>query len=244
MNTGIGRFQTMDRVYGEKEDPLSLHKYVFTDNDPIDQADPNGLFVINQPPPVVETVPPPVQIPPSFQDAPLLPKLALPVAAVGIAAEVFKTVINDLDNKTDFYQYVTVGKLQKIQNSGFIQNFDQIGGDIWFTLGLTTEADEAQEYLALPIKPMYRLTVYISPSIFYKAGKVEPQIWPYSIGGPNAMLYLNGGGNEFITKTPIPKSDIISIDPLNGGSNPVRDKADYFFKYPFDKYYGRQAPII
>ena len=40
--TTTGRFWTMDTYEGDGNDPLSLHKYLYTQNDPIDGVDPSG----------------------------------------------------------------------------------------------------------------------------------------------------------------------------------------------------------
>ncbi len=37
-----GRFWTMDSYEGSNEDPLSLHKYLYCQNDPMDRIDPSG----------------------------------------------------------------------------------------------------------------------------------------------------------------------------------------------------------
>ena len=42
MNPAIGRFQTMDSFDGILEDPLSLHKYIYASNNPINKFDPSG----------------------------------------------------------------------------------------------------------------------------------------------------------------------------------------------------------
>jgi RHS repeat-associated protein len=41
-NPGTGRFWTMDTDQGDKEDPLSLHKYLYCQVDPINGMDPSG----------------------------------------------------------------------------------------------------------------------------------------------------------------------------------------------------------
>ena len=41
LNTGTGRFQTMDPFGGNNEDPLSLHKYLYAHDDPVNGADPS-----------------------------------------------------------------------------------------------------------------------------------------------------------------------------------------------------------
>lgn len=35
LNTGAGRFQTMDTFQGYNEDPLSLHKYLYASDNPV-----------------------------------------------------------------------------------------------------------------------------------------------------------------------------------------------------------------
>jgi hypothetical protein len=45
LNTGTGRFQTMDTFQGNNEDPLSLHKYLYCQDEPIDGTDPSGRAV-------------------------------------------------------------------------------------------------------------------------------------------------------------------------------------------------------
>jgi hypothetical protein len=42
LNTGAGRFQTMDTYEGDNEDPLSLHKYLYAEDNPVDNVDPSG----------------------------------------------------------------------------------------------------------------------------------------------------------------------------------------------------------
>jgi RHS repeat-associated protein len=42
LNTGTGRFWTMDSTEGDQEDPLSLHKYLYAADDPVDNEDPSG----------------------------------------------------------------------------------------------------------------------------------------------------------------------------------------------------------
>ncbi len=42
MNPGLGRFMSMDTNEGAQENPLSLHKYVYDSNDPVDRIDPTG----------------------------------------------------------------------------------------------------------------------------------------------------------------------------------------------------------
>lgn len=45
-NMLTGRFETMDPVQGKISDPGTLHKYVYTKNNPVMLADPNGTDVI------------------------------------------------------------------------------------------------------------------------------------------------------------------------------------------------------
>jgi RHS repeat-associated protein len=42
MNPGTGRFWTMDTFQGRTEDPLSLHKYLYCDGNPVNYIDPDG----------------------------------------------------------------------------------------------------------------------------------------------------------------------------------------------------------
>jgi len=42
LNTATGRFWNMDTQQGRDRDPLSLHKYLYAEGDPIDHADPSG----------------------------------------------------------------------------------------------------------------------------------------------------------------------------------------------------------
>ena len=42
MNPDAGRFMTMDTYEGDQEDPLSLHKYLYAADDPVDNDDPGG----------------------------------------------------------------------------------------------------------------------------------------------------------------------------------------------------------
>ena len=42
LNVSTGRFWTMDTYEGNDEDPLSIHKYLYVDADPVDNTDPCG----------------------------------------------------------------------------------------------------------------------------------------------------------------------------------------------------------
>jgi hypothetical protein len=42
LNTGTGRFWTMDTYEGANQDPGSLHKYLYVEADPVDNVDPCG----------------------------------------------------------------------------------------------------------------------------------------------------------------------------------------------------------
>ena len=44
MNPSIDRFTTMDSYEGDTQEPMSLHKYSFCENDAINSSDPNGNF--------------------------------------------------------------------------------------------------------------------------------------------------------------------------------------------------------
>jgi RHS repeat-associated protein len=43
LNTGTGRFGSMDTDEGDDASPLSLHKYIYTNADPVDGTDPSGF---------------------------------------------------------------------------------------------------------------------------------------------------------------------------------------------------------
>ncbi|PIE46462.1 MAG: hypothetical protein CSA42_08450 [Gammaproteobacteria bacterium] len=45
-NQAIGRFTQMDTYQGSMSDPASLHKYLYTANDPVNMVDPTGRFGI------------------------------------------------------------------------------------------------------------------------------------------------------------------------------------------------------
>lgn len=42
LNPDTGRFQTMDTYEGNQEEPKSLHKYTYAENDPVNNVDPDG----------------------------------------------------------------------------------------------------------------------------------------------------------------------------------------------------------
>lgn len=48
LNPLSGRFLTSDPAKGSNSDPRSLHKYAYCVNDPIDRADPSGLFSLEE----------------------------------------------------------------------------------------------------------------------------------------------------------------------------------------------------
>jgi RHS repeat-associated protein len=45
MNPNTGRFQTMDNLEGNSQQPVSLHKYLYCNGNPINDVDPSGNFV-------------------------------------------------------------------------------------------------------------------------------------------------------------------------------------------------------
>lgn len=45
-NPGTGRFPTRDTYEGDQFDPLSLHKYLYARNDPVNRIDPSGKLAI------------------------------------------------------------------------------------------------------------------------------------------------------------------------------------------------------
>jgi RHS repeat-associated protein len=47
-NQATGRFETMDRVAGNIFDPATLHKYVYTKNNPVNRIDPSGNAAIEE----------------------------------------------------------------------------------------------------------------------------------------------------------------------------------------------------
>ena len=46
MNPATGRFLSTDQAFGEIDDPASLHKYLYTAANPVDQMDPSGFSTI------------------------------------------------------------------------------------------------------------------------------------------------------------------------------------------------------
>lgn len=42
LNTQTGRFMSMDTVEGDTQDPLSLHRYIHAEQDPVNNLDPSG----------------------------------------------------------------------------------------------------------------------------------------------------------------------------------------------------------
>jgi RHS repeat-associated protein len=42
LNTSTGRFWSMDAFEGDPESPISLHKYLYANSDPVDNSDPGG----------------------------------------------------------------------------------------------------------------------------------------------------------------------------------------------------------
>jgi RHS repeat-associated protein len=47
LNQGLGRFTTMDTYEGNQEDPLSLHKYGYGADNPVNNVDPSGHDLIS-----------------------------------------------------------------------------------------------------------------------------------------------------------------------------------------------------
>lgn len=46
LNPNTGRFQTMDSYDGDLEEPQSLHKYTYAQNNPVNNTDPSGQFTV------------------------------------------------------------------------------------------------------------------------------------------------------------------------------------------------------
>jgi len=47
-NPNLGRFHTQDTWPGRNFDPITLHKYLYANADPVNGADPSGLFTLNE----------------------------------------------------------------------------------------------------------------------------------------------------------------------------------------------------
>lgn len=47
LNPGTGRFWTRDEWEGSSQDPLSLHKYLYVGDDPVNKIDPTGQFLVD-----------------------------------------------------------------------------------------------------------------------------------------------------------------------------------------------------
>jgi RHS repeat-associated protein len=43
LDTASGRFLTMDPMFGSPEDPVSLHRYLYAGDDPVNRVDPSGM---------------------------------------------------------------------------------------------------------------------------------------------------------------------------------------------------------
>jgi len=48
LNTDSGRFWTSDRVDGFRGNPISLQRYIYGSEDPVNNFDPNGLFTLKE----------------------------------------------------------------------------------------------------------------------------------------------------------------------------------------------------
>jgi RHS repeat-associated protein len=47
LNTGTGRFWTADSTEGDNEEPLSLHRYLYAEDDPVNKVDPSGNDILS-----------------------------------------------------------------------------------------------------------------------------------------------------------------------------------------------------
>ncbi len=174
-----GRFMSPDPAQGDRFDPVTLHRYLYANLDPVNWLDPSGRTAI----------PFPVSIPlPVVALNPLAILAAL--AIVGIGYLIYRHLRKKPIRLNHYTRWEVLPYIVAFGSSGI----NSPNGKNYFTPNVFFSGTTAKMLLALPIKPSVgiRLTLFLVGD-----GLVGPSVVAKEFGEP-------GGGIQFFTTQRIP----------------------------------------
>ena len=132
-----GRFTSLDPWEGDAYAPVTLHKYLYVDNDPLNKIDPNGRNSL------------------SLAESAATISLGQTLTVIAIPTI---TALAVLEPPIRLYRYTSKAKVAQAQSTGFV--FGDLGVT-WWTTSFYLSAAEAKSKLSLMYPPEAWLSVLI-----------------------------------------------------------------------------------
>jgi len=203
MSTDIGRFWSMDEFEGMHEDPLSLHKYTFTANNPVNMTDPSGYYAGAMTLGGISTT---------------MHMQSIMLYTAAISAAILQTIMERFDQEIPLFHYTTEESFTLIKLTGVIMP-SVYSGRVFFTKDEYSTGEMALQRLALVNLEKKRRVPNVRISIVlkrFKDGVLGPTfVMPEYVH--ETGRHLIGGGTQYYTIKMIPfhlrKHDAVKIPP-------------------------------
>jgi RHS repeat-associated protein len=203
MNPFNGRFVTRDTHDGTIFDPLTLHKYLYVANDPVNKTDPSGMFAqlaavaVGTLPGYGEDAGQKIAIGAWLRF--WLTRIGIGVIAAVSAVELAKR----MDVPIRLHHYTEWSKMMAIMTGGI----NNPNGPNYFTPDRYFDADTAEDKLAVCHPLELRITLDIYPTgdgLRWPGNRVEEKQCPPGSRGGWANKHASGGGWENVNYSAVP----------------------------------------